>query len=187
MDQSGLTSEFSICLLLDHKSTQAVEEIRQTLPASPYRDDTPHVTLFRTIKSPSHMSDAALLQDIESFLKLSKNLPLTATVHKPGNRFSPLFRTSSLILLHPSPQMKACRKNILRILKANGYSIGWFERLAFLPHISIRLGVPYTKRARAMTEQSFNPKAKLMFSSWIILRDIKKDGKYLVKEIAVDA
>jgi len=132
------------------------------------------------------MSDVELLQDMEKCLELSKNLPLTATVHKSANRFSPLFRVSSLVLLHASPEMKTYRKNIMRSLKANSYSVGWLERIAFFPHISIRLGVPYTEQAKAMTEQSFVPGSRLTFSKWIILRDIKKDGKYLVKEIAID-
>ncbi len=183
MDQSGLTSEFSICLLLDHKDTQAVDAIRQILPASPYRDDTPHVTLLRTIKTPTPMSDTDLLKDMDRLLKLSKNLPLTATVHKLANRFSPLFRTSSLVLLHASPKIKAYRKQVLKILKANNYSVGLFERLFFLPHISIRLGVPYSERAKAMTKQYFKPQTNLTFNKWVILRDIKKDGKYLVKQI----
>jgi hypothetical protein len=183
MDPSGATSEFAICFLLDRKSTQAVEAIRRTLPASPYRDDTPHVTLLRT-RSPALMSDSDLLRDMERLLELSGNLPLTAVVHKPANRFSPLFRVSSLVLLHASPQMRSYRKRVMRTLKANNYSIGWFERLLSLPHISIRLGVPYTKQAEAMTEHNFKPGAQLTFSTWVILRDIKKDGKYLVKEIA---
>lgn len=187
MDQSGLTSEFSVCLTLDPETTQAVNAIRQTLPASPYRDDTPHVTLLRTIKCPSQMSDNDLLRDMERLLELSKHLPLTATVHKPANIFSPLFRFSSLVLLYASPEMKSYRKYIIKILKANNYSIGLFERLIFLPHISMRLGVPYTKHAKIMTGQSFAPESKITFNKWIILRDIKKDGKYLVKEIATDS
>jgi hypothetical protein len=55
----------------------------------------------------------------------------------------------------------------------------------FIPHISVRLGVPYTEKAKTMTERSFSPKTKLTFNKWIILRDIKKDGKYLVKEITM--
>jgi len=183
MDQSDMTSEFSICLTLDRKCTQAVDAIRQTLPASPYRDDIPHVTLLRSIKCPAQVSDRDLLRDMERLLGLSKNLPLTATVHKSANRFSPLFRFSSLVLLHASPEMKSYRKNVIRILKASNYSIGR-ERLIFLPHISIRLGVPYTKHAKVMTEQSFPTEAKIIFSQWIILRDIQKDGKYLVKEVS---
>jgi len=186
MDQSGLTSEFSICLTLDPKTTQAVEAIRQTLPPSPYRDDTPHVTLLRTIKCPFRMSDTDLLQDVERLLELSKNLPLTTTVHKPANIFSPLFKVSSQVQLNASPEMKSYRKHIMKTLKANKYSIGLFEHLAFLPHISVRLGVPYTKQARLMTEQSFVPETKITFSKWIILRNIEKDGKYLVKEIAMN-
>lgn len=181
-----MTSEFSICLRLDSKATRAVDAIRQTLPASPYRDDTPHITLLRTIKTPSPMGDTDLLQDMERLLELSKNLPLTATVHKSANRFSPLFRVSSLVVLRASPEMQAYRKNIIRILRANNYSVGLLERLAFFPHISVRLGVPYTQEARAMTERSFVPGSKCILSMWIILRDIKKDGKYLVKEIALE-
>lgn len=187
MDQSGLTSKFSICLTLDPETVQAVDAIRQALPASPYRDDTPHVTLLRTIKSPSQMSDTDLLQDMGRLLALSKGLPLTAAVHKPANRFSPLFRVSSLVLLHASPEMKSYRKNIIRILRANHYSMSLFERLIFLPHISIRLGVPYNDNARNITERSFRPETRLSFSKWAILRDIKRDGKYLVKEIRVNS
>jgi hypothetical protein len=78
--------------------------------------------------------------------------------------------------------MKAYRKNVIKILKANNYSVG-LERLVFLLHISIRLGVPYTEHAKAMAKQHFSPETKLIFKRWVILRDIKKDGKYLVKEI----
>ena len=181
-----MTSTFSICLTPDPKITEAIQAIRQVLPTSPYRDDTPHITLLRTIKTPSPMSDAEVLQDMERLLELSKNLPLTATVHKPATRFSPLFRFSSLVILRASPDMKLYRKSIKRILKANKYPVGIVERLTFLPHISIRLGVPYTKRTKAMAEQNFSAESKIAFSGWVILRDIKKDGKYLVKEITLD-
>ncbi len=186
MNQSGLTSEFSICITLDHKATQAVEAIRRILPASPYRDDTPHITLLRTIKTPSPMSDADLLEDMERLLRLSKNLPLTATVRRPANSLDPLFRWfSSQVLLRASPEIKSYRKHILRTLQANNYSVGIVSRLTFFPHISVRLGVPYTKKARTLAEQSFSPGTKLTFNGWIILRDVKKDGKYLVREVAL--
>ena len=184
MHQDGLTSEFSICLTLGNKTTQDVDAIRHAMPASPYRDDTPHVTLLRTIKTSSPMSDAALLQDIERLLEISQNVSFTVTVHKPVNRFSPLFGVSSLVLLYASREMKSYRKNMIKILRAHNYSVGLVERLAFLPHISVRLGVPYTERTKAMAERSLSPRSNLTLSSWIVLRDIKKDGKYLVKEIA---
>lgn len=187
MHPSGLTRKFSICFTPDPRTTQAINTIRETLPTSPYRDDTPHVTLLRTIKCPSQMSDKDLLQDMERLLNLSKNLPLRATIRKPVNSFSPLFRISSLLQLRVSPEMKSYRKYVMKTLKANNYSIGLFEHLVFLPHISVRLGVPYTKQARIMAIQSFVSETELTFSKWIILRDIKRDGKYLVKEIAVDS
>jgi hypothetical protein len=78
--------------------------------------------------------------------------------------------------------MKRYRKSVVKILRANNYSVS-LERLVFSPHISIRLGVSFTEAAKAMTERDFGADAKLTFNKWIILRDIKKDGKYLVKEI----
>lgn len=187
MHPDGLTSEFSICLTLDHKATQAVEAIRQSLPASPYRDDTPHVTLLRTIKTPSPMSDPKLLADMERLLGVSKNLPLTATVHRPANQFDPLFRWfSSQVVLQASPEIKAYRNHVLRTLRANHYSVGLVSRLIFFPHISVRLGVPFTEEAKAMAEQRFSPQTELTFNGWMILRDVKRDGEYLVKEIAID-
>lgn len=184
MNERGLTSEFSICLTPDQKSTQAIEAIRKALPPSPYRDDTPHITLLRTIKTPSPMSDEDLLKNIERVLELSRDLPLTATVRKPANSIDPLFRWfSSQLIIQASPELEACRERILRTLQASNYSVGLVSRLTFFPHISVRLGVPYTDEARALAEQAFAPGTKLTFNKWIILRDIKKDGRYLVKEI----
>lgn len=185
MDQSGLTSEFGICLLPDSKTKRAVDTIRQTLPASPYRDDTPHLTLLRTIKSPTQISDAELLQNMEELLELSRNLPLAAIVRKPVNGFSPLFGFSSVVLLRASPEMKSYRKNIVRILKANDYYSSRLESLLFFPHLSIRLGVSYTDKTKVMAAQSFETETKITFSKWVIFRDIKQDGKRLIKQISL--
>ena len=186
MNENGLTSEFSICLTPDHAATQAVEAIRKTLPPSPYRDDTPHITILRTIKTPLPMSDKDLLEDMRQLLELSKDLPLSATVRKPANSFEPLFRWfSSQLIIHHSPEIELCRKHILRILQASNYSVGIVSRLTFFPHISVRLGVPYTEEARVIAERNFAPGTKLTFNKWIILRDMKKDGRYLVREIAM--
>ncbi|HSW75239.1 MAG TPA: hypothetical protein VLG16_05230 [Candidatus Saccharimonadales bacterium] len=185
MEQNGLTSEFSICLKLDDEATKAIDAIRKALPPSPYRDDTPHLTLARTIKTPFPMDDKDLLEDIEQLLGLSKDLPLTATVRKPANSFDPLFRWfSSQLAIDAFSEIVPCRKHILRTLHASSYSVGLVSRLTFFPHISVRLGVPYTKEARAMAEQSFAPGSVLTFNKWIILRDIRKDGKYLVREVS---
>lgn len=186
MDPSDLTSEFSICLKLDDEATKAVDIIRKTLPLSPYRDDTPHLTLVRTIRTPSPMSDRDLLEDVERLLELSKYLPLTATVRKSANSFDPLFRWfSSQLIIDTPPEIESYRKHVLRTLKASNYSFGLVPRLTFFPHISVRLGIPYTEEARAMAERSFAPGTKLTFNKWIILRDIKKNGKYLVHEVSI--
>jgi hypothetical protein len=185
MDESGMTNEFSICLMLDPNAKQTIEAIRQSLPAPPLRDDSPHITLLRTIKCPSRMSDKDLLRDMERLLELTKNLPLSATVHKTANLFSPLFGVSSTVQLHASPELKNYHKQVKKILMANNYSVGVFARLVFMPHISVRLGVPYTKQAKEVAEKSFPTGAKLTFTTWAIFRDIKRDGKYLVKEIVL--
>jgi hypothetical protein len=112
---------------------------------------------------------------------------MTATVHKILNRFSPLFRNTSLVTLRASDEMRIYRKHVMKTLKANGYSVGFVEHLAFMPHISVRLGIPYTKQAKLLTSQNFAADTELTFRKWIILRDIKKDGKYLVKQIALEA
>lgn len=184
MEPSGLTRTFSVCLSLNPEVRKTVDDIRQMLPASPYRDDTPHMTLLRTIKSPSRINDADLLRDMKRILEVSKNLPLTAVIQKPANRFSPLFGLSSLVVLTASPEMKAYRKNVIDTLRANNYSVGLVERLSFLPHITVRLGVPFTRKARATAAQGFRAGNRLNFDTWIILRDIKKDGKYLVREVS---
>lgn len=178
---------FSICLALDTKTTQTVQDIRQTMPASPYRDDTPHVTLLWPIKCPSHMSDKDLLRAMEQLLDLSKQLPLSAIVYRPANGLSLLFGFSSIVLLRASPEMKAYRRHIRKVLQANKYSIGLFGYLAYVPHISIRLGIPYTKHSKRLTKQSFTRRTELTFNKWIILRGARKDGKYLVREIVKDS
>lgn len=184
MDAGGLTSKFSICLKLDNEALKTIDAIRETLPPSPYRDDSPHLTLVRTIGTPSLMNDGELLEAMERLLELSKELPLSATIRKPANSIDPLFRWfSSQIILDATPEIRSSRNRILQTLKTNQYSIGLVSRLTFFPHISIRLGVPYTDEARVIAKQSFAPGTKLTFDKWIILRDIKKSGKYLVREL----
>lgn len=167
-------------------ATRAIEEVRGVLPDSPYRDDTPHLTIMRTIETPTPMSDAELSQDMERLLHASEALPLTATVNKPASSIDPLFRWfSSQLLLRASPEIRLHRERMLRTLRANNYAVGIVSRLTFFPHISVRLGVPYNEQARAMAERSFSPGTELTFNRWIILRDIKKDGNYLVREVTI--
>jgi hypothetical protein len=122
---------------------------------------------------------------MDDLLKLSKSLPFTVKVRKPANRSNSLYRPSSLLLLHASPEMKAYRKNIMKILKENGYSISFLETKLFMPHITVRLGVPYSKSTKTMIQQSFEVGKDISLSKWVIFRIIKKDGKRLVKEISL--
>lgn len=173
--------------MLDDASTNAVNQIRDILPPAPLRDDSPHVTLLRSIGTPSDMKDEDLLEDMERILKLSSSLPFTARVVKISNIYSPLFGITSSVTLKASSELATYQKKLKKVLRAQNYSIGFFARLAFMPHISVRLGVPYNKQAKETTEKVFAPGTKLTFVKWAILRDVKKDGKYLVKEIVPDS
>jgi hypothetical protein len=179
------TTEFSICLIPDIKTTQSIINIRQSLPSSPFRDDTPHMTLLRLIRSKLPMSDNELLKDIDKLLSLSKNLPLTATARRPANGFSPLYKLSSGFLIRVSPEMKAFRKRAIRVLKQNGYSIGFIGKELFLPHITVRLGIPFTKSTKVMIKHRFEVEENITFSKWSVLKVINKDNNRLMKELSL--
>ncbi|HEX8226300.1 MAG TPA: 2'-5' RNA ligase family protein [Candidatus Saccharimonadales bacterium] len=186
MSKHGMTNEFGLCLLPDESIVEAVNSIRQLLPASPYRDDPPHVTLLRAITTLHDMDDDTLLQRVDELLHLTATLPLEATVRKPSNAFSPIYRLSSTILFRPSSDMKTCRKSVIDTLRNDGYTLGRSATAAFIPHFSVRLGVPYDDTARAMAEQLFTKDSVVTLSRWVIYRVFYEDGNRLVKEIPPD-
>ena len=180
-----MTNEFSLCLIPDTVTTESILAARKELPPSPYRDDVPHITLLKMIKTATPLSDDELLRAMDTLLELSKNMPLHASVYKPANRSNMLYSLSSLLLLQASPAMKAYRKNIIKILRRNGYTVGFAETRLFMPHITVRLGVPYSRPVKALIKQRFAQETTIRFNRWVIFRIVYKDGKRLVKELSL--
>jgi 2'-5' RNA ligase len=183
MTRHGLTPEFSICLLPDQATQDDVEAIRQTLPPSPYRDDTPHLTLLRTIKCPSLVEDDALLQQVDSLLELSNSLPLEATTVGALNAFSPIYKMSSGILLETSDKMTAYRASCIARFKANGFTLSPTQSLQFRPHITIRLGAPMPQQVQTRASESFPVGRTIAFGAWVVFRVVYQDGKRMMKEL----
>jgi 2'-5' RNA ligase len=186
MNKNGLTSEFGICLVPDASTVESIYDIRLLLPSSPYRDDPPHLTLLRAINCPREMSDSDLLQDVESRLNLTDALPLQATITKIGNGFSPLHKNISALFFQASPAMSSYRKQAIKSLKAGGYKLGILGSKLFIPHISVRLGVPFTQQARVAAEQHFKKGDVTNFSKWVLFRILYDNNSRLIREITLD-
>ncbi len=179
MSNALTTAEFGICLQPNLEIVQAVETLRRDMPASPHRDDTPHLTLQRTIRSPEMVDDDTLCRQVETALDPLRTLPVTATAGKVTTRFSPLYGPSSVLLVRPSPELRDLRSDVTRRLRAAGYTVGLLERLISMPHISVRLGVPSSciDRPPHLCGQP------IAFDNWAVFRVLSQGKRRSVREL----
>ncbi len=181
MPKQVLTKEFGICLLPDTVTTQRVLGLRKKLPASPYRDDRPHITLLRGITSPQQFSDVELFHNIKRILNLSNSLPLIATAQDVVN-ISNQFYSASCVILLQSSKLLNIRRVAAKKLNQNGYSIEKQELKTYTPHITIRLGVPLAGEILTTAQATFIGN-DIIFSKWILFRLIIKDDARKAHEI----
>lgn len=180
-----MTREFSICLLPDQATADKILQLRAEMPTSPYRDDTPHVTLLRGVVSPTDVNDEQLLHTLESFLEPDSNLPANFQVKKIANRSSHLYSSSSLVILQAGKQVKSYRKKVIRTLKQNGYTIPLLDRAIYIPHLTIRLGVPVKDQTRKTAAQLFPHGSDATCGSWMVLRLTAAEPTRLMREISL--
>ena len=182
MPERQLTQEFSICLIPTDDIIDEVESLRHELPKSPYRDDIPHITLLRGISSSREMSDQALLEDIDSLLAISDKLPLQSTVTGIANKSGKFYSTTSGLILHPSDELLSYRANVADKLSENDYTIEAEELLEYMPHITIRLGVPIEGDKYKRAQELFEAKV-ISFNHWVLFRLVLVDGKRTMHEV----
>lgn len=182
MTKRVLTREFSICLLPTDDVIRDVQTLRQDLPASPYRDDIPHATLLRGITSNSDMSDEALAHDIDSILSITDSLPLAVEAESVANGGNQFYSLSGGILLRTSPELLAFRQAAAHKLEQHGYTVETQELNSFIPHITIRLGVPLEGDMLQRAQELFNGRA-ITFSQWLLFRLVKENGKRIMHEV----
>jgi 2'-5' RNA ligase len=184
MAQPTMTTVFSICLIPSGSLTETVKTIRQDLPPSPYHDDPPHMTLLQKINSPAPVSDERLIQGLTTILQPSEHLPLTAEVEAIVSWPDPIFKYfSSSVALKASGEMKAYRKYIVSELRQAGFSVDPIESVLFLPHVTIRLGVPLQRSTRGLATTHLHKGERLSFNTWSIFRLMKDRHKRLIHEV----
>ena len=177
-----LTREFSICLLPADDVANDIQALRQDLPASPYRDDIPHITLLRGITSNADMSDEELAQDVESVLSISERLPLGATVQSIANKSNQFYTDTGVVLMKALPELLAFRQKVADLLAQHGYSIESQELHTYIPHITIRLGVPLEGAMLQQAEALFSGRA-IAFSHWVLFRLVMEDGERMMRQV----
>lgn len=177
-----LMREFSICLLPADDVTNNIQALRQDLPPSPYRDDTPHITLLRGITSSRDMSDEELVRDVESVLAFSKHLPLSARVGSIANKSNQFYTATGVALTDASPELLAFRRQAVNDLIQHGYSVEAQELRTYTPHVTVRLGVPLEGTMLQRAEALFNGRT-ITFGSWVLFRLILVDDKRMMQEV----
>jgi 2'-5' RNA ligase len=178
MAEQELTNEFSICLFADKDMTGRINSLRSRLPESPYRDDPPHITLLRGIQTRDHVEDEVLVSDLERILQISKKLPFDAVVSDVVDMDRPnqLYTATSMFMLRPSKELADFRVNIVGALTQSGFTIEQQEMDNYIPHLTIRLGVPLESQMLSWVKKDFIGN-KVEFLSWVIFRLYMKDGK----------
>ncbi len=156
--------------------------LRSKLPASPYRDDVPHITLLRGVSSAGEMSDEALVHDMRSLLAISNHLPLYATARQIVNKSDELYRSSSVVPLDASDDLLAYRTRITTTLAKHHYAIEAQELTEYAPHITIRLGVPLEGSNYKLAQKLFEGEA-ISFDQWFLFRLVLIDGKRAMHEV----
>lgn len=182
MAEQLLTREFSICLLPTDDVTEDVQALREALPASPYRDDIPHITLLRGITSATELSDTELAEDIERMLSITDALPLTGQCRAVVNASNQFYSSSSAVLLDASPELLAYRQKVANQLTAHGYDIEAQELATYTPHVAIRLGVPLEGDLMHQAEQLFVNRV-FSFNRWLLFRLVTEGDRRLMHQV----
>ena len=169
MPKGLLTREFSICLVPAADITRDIEAIRAQLSESPYRDDTPHITLLRGVSSGTDMEDEALIDDVSTAVSFSRRLPLLGTVKSVDNKSNQFYTSTGVVILESSKELLDFRTDAVKQLLEHGYTVEAQELNAYTPHITVRLGVPllgeHMDEAKAMFDNRI-----ITFNHWILFR-----------------
>lgn len=177
------TNEFSVVLACDDALSGLISDIRASLPETPYYDSLPHITLLRGIRSDTALSDAELTAILGRLLNTDQLRELYVTPKKIANGFNHIYKTSSAITIKTPPALKTSRRKFIKDLESNGFSVEMIEKLVYLPHVTIRLGVPLRGQLKTTAMQRLAQFSKVNFNHIYIFRICKQDGKRTVRTI----
>jgi len=175
-------NEFSICLIPDDQVIEQIKALRHKLPPSPYRDDTPHITLLRGITSSEDLPDKELLNSITQVAQLERTLPLDVRVKTVTNMSNQFYSESGLLILESPRELLTLRSAVINSLSKLGYEIEKNEVDSYSPHMTVRLGV---KLEGSVLDQAINlfQEKSIQFSKWSLFRLIVKDGSRHIHEL----
>jgi len=176
MTNSQHTNEFSVILLLDKTSKDKIEDIRTSMPASPYRDDWPHLTLLQGCHTPRSMSDVELYNILCPILNRLLKPKLHATVAGLSNLFGGYYKDTSSIILSTSNDLQREHISLLSSLRGSHFKVDRKESI-YRPHVTIRLGVPMNQGSLQLANELFPEGKSIRFDKWEIYRLISSRGK----------
>lgn len=176
-------TEFSVILLADDNTARLVEQLRQMLPASPLRNDKPHITLQNRIMHSAVLSDNELIRDVSDALPKIK-FPLKVAYSSANDHFSEKYGDSSVIRVSVGRDILKLKSQLVKYLTSSDYELNQEFSTVYEPHITVGLGVPFTKTMREKTDEVLGKEA-ITLNHLAIHRFYDEDGKRLVKTLSV--
>jgi hypothetical protein len=171
------TDEFSIIAPLYQQPSDEVEKLRQKLPKSQYPEERPHITLLESVHTPRRVSDKQIYMSLKPALDLILDRETNADTDNYGK--------SSLIDLMSSKELDNIRGCLMAAVEKEDFIINKTGLSAFHPHVTVRLGVPFTEEVAGEAKQLFPPGKKILFSGWILNRLVINKGRRLFYEVRI--
>lgn len=176
------TNEFSICLQPTADIAERIDDLRMLLPASPYRDDPPHITLIRGMVSDGDIGDNELLSRVATISQIGDKLPLSGTITDVINKSNHFYSESSVLIISPSDELLLFRSNLQKLLVSDDFSDESHDNNTHDLHITIRLGIPIVGDLLQDVKDQFLKKT-VQFIDWSIFRLELEDGDRKMREI----
>lgn len=179
-----MATEFSVILLVDDGTARFIEQLREMLPVTPIRNDKPHITLQNRILNNKTMSDVELTSDVKSALP-EINFPIKVKYSTSEDHSSEKYGDSSVIRVSVENDLLDLKHKLVGHLKANGYELNKEFSNVYEPHITVGLGVPFTKPMLIKAKELLEGK-EFKLIQLAIHRFYEKDGKRLVKTLKAE-
>jgi 2'-5' RNA ligase len=180
------TNEFAVVLVCDSATRDVIAAIRRDLPVSPYYESIPHITLLRGIRSATHISDEQLVNGVRELLDVNQLRQVRFAPKKVVNRFNHIYKTTAAIGVQVPRKLRLLRNQFMRALRDNGFRVEPIEKLVYVPHLTIRLGVTLRGPAKAQAEGRLRQIGTIGCGAIAILRICRQDGERAVRMVMVE-
>ena len=119
---------------------------------------------------------------VEATLSIAEHLPLEATVREVANKSNQFYSSSGVMILDASDKLQAFRQEVVRKLSEAGYAVEDQELRAFVPHVTVRLGVPLEGEQFARAQEKFEGRT-IAFNQWVLFRLVKAGDSRTMREV----